>query len=261
MLDFAVNLSMLFTELTFMERFSAARAAGFNAVEVQYPYEWDRLDIKNELQKNKLQMVLFNLPSGDLVSGDIGIAANPFRSEEFRAGVHKALEWATDLDVLRLNCAVGKKIKQCSRDRQIQTLVDNLRYGAKVLGEKGIQLMIEPLNHYDVPDILVATSNEALNIIAQVNMPNVYLQYDTYHAQREEGELAGLLHRHIEKIGHIQIADNPGRHQPGTGEINYQFLLREIDRSGYQGIVSLEYNPFPDTLTSLSWLKEWGLVK
>lgn len=260
MLNLGINLSLLFTELPFMERFSAARAMGFKAIEIQYPYELERADIKRELQQNDLLMVLFNLPCGDQLAGDMGITSNPFRKEEFRAGVHKALEWATDLKVLRLNCAAGKKIEQCSWEEQIHTLVDNLRYGAKILGEKGIKLMIEPLNHYDVPDFLVTTSAEALDIIAKVDMPNLFLQYDTYHAQREEGELIGTLYRHLEKIGHIQIADNPGRHQPGTGEINYQFLLREIDRLGYQGFVSLEYNPYPDTVTSLNWLKEFNLT-
>jgi len=259
-MKFAANLSMLFTEVPMMERFSAARSAGFEAVEIQYPYEWDRAQMKQELQKNKLNMVLFNLPCGDRAAGDVGLASDPMRREEFRAGLHKALEWASDLNVYNLNCVAGKKNKECTREEQINTLVDNLKYGAKVLGEKGIRLMIEPLNHYDVPEYLVTTSTEAISIIAKADMPNLFLQYDVYHAQREEGELAETLRRYLDKIGHIQIADNPGRHQPGTGEVNYPFLLREIERMGYTGFVALEYRPLSDTMTSLNWLREYDLT-
>lgn len=261
MLKFVVNLSMLFTEKPLLERFSAARAAGFQYIEIQFPYEWEQAKIKQQLVKNNQQMVLFNVPAGDRAAGDRGIAANPFRQAEFRAGVHTALEWAIGLGVTRLNCSAGKKLAECSREEQLETLVSNLRYGAEVLGQAGIQLLIEPLNRYDIPDFLLDTISETLAIIEKVDRPNVLLLYDIYHAQRTGGELAGILHRHLSKVGHIQIADNPGRHQPGTGEINFPFLLREIDRVGYQGFVSLEYEPYPDTPGSLGWLREWGLVK
>lgn len=261
MLKFVANLSMLFAEMPMLGRFSAARAAGFLAVEMHFPYEWNLADIKDQLVKNKQQMVLFNVPPGDMAAGDRGLAANPFRRDEFRAGVHKALEWAVELEVTRMNCAAGTRLAETSLEEQMETLVDNLRYTADLLGQKGIRLLVEPLNRYDVPGFLLDNVAKTLEVIAQVNRPNVFLLYDIYHAQRDGGELTGTLHRHLPRIGHIQIADNPGRHQPGTGEINFPFLLREIDKSGYQGFVSLEYNPQPDTLSSLGWLQDWGLEK
>lgn len=261
MLQFAVNLSMMFTEVPFLERFPAARAAGFTAVEVQYPYKWQQRDIKRALEKNQQQLVLFNVPAGDRAAGECGIAADPRRQKEFQDGVHTALAWAVELGVIRLNCPAGKKVDHCSEQEQLETLVSNLRYAASAFDARGVRLMVEPLNCYDVPGILLDTVPKALNVIEQVAMPNVFLQYDTYHAQRSGGELAGTLQRHLARIGHIQIADNPGRHQPGTGEINYQFLLREFERVGYQGFVSLEYSPDPDTEAALAWLKEWNLIK
>ncbi|XEQ91698.1 Hydroxypyruvate isomerase [Sporomusa carbonis] len=254
-----INLSMLFTEIPMMERFSAARNAGFNSIEIQFPYEFDRKAIKQELQRNELEMILFNMHPGDVAAGDCGIASLPSRVDEFRATVQKAVDWATDLGVSRLNCLAGKRVSSYSYEEQWETLVSNVRYAARILEQNGIQLMIEPLNHYDVPGFLLNTPTQVLQLINEVNSANVYLQYDIYHAQREEGKLTETLRLNLAKIGHIQIADNPGRHQPGTGEINYRYLLQEIDRSGYQGYVSLEYLPQPDTLTSLNWLKDLGI--
>ncbi len=255
---FAANLTMLFTEVPFMERFVSAREAGFSTVEYLFPYEFNAVELKAQLGKNGLTQVLFNLPAGKWEEGERGIAANPERIEEFRAGVAKAVEYALELGVGRLNCMSGKRISGYDDDKQWSTLVGNVRYAAKVLQEKGLRLMVEPINHFDIHGFFLSRTEQALKLIDDVGMQNVYLQYDVYHAQREEGDLAATLRKHIDKIGHIQIADNPGRHQPGTGEINFPFIFKEIDASGYRGYVGLEYVPIPDSKSSLAWITEFG---
>ncbi len=253
---FAANLSMLFTEVPFLDRFKAAREAGFTAVEFLFPYEYGLDKVKARLEENGLKVVLFNLPAGDWAAGERGIAANPQRVDEFRAGVQQAAAWAVELGAPRLNCLAGKEIAGVAAAEQERVLKENVRYAAAVLQDKGLKLMLEPINHFDIHGFLLNTSNQVMQLIAEIGAPNVYLQYDVYHAQREEGELTATIRKHFQQIGHIQIADNPGRHQPGTGEINYKFLLQELDALGYEGYVSLEYVPEPDTLTSLNWISE-----
>ncbi len=255
---FAANLTMLFTEVPFMERFASARDSGFSAIEYLFPYEFEAVELKAQLEQNRLTQVLFNLPSGKWEEGERGIAANPERVDEFRAGVAKAVEYALELGVGRLNCLAGKRIPGYDDDKQWSTLVGNIRYATKVLQEKGLRLMVEPVNHFDIPGFFLNRTDQALKLIEDAGMPNLFVQYDVYHAQREEGELTATLRKHIDKIGHIQIADNPGRHQPGTGEINYQFIFKEIDASGYRGHVGLEYVPVPDSKSSFDWITEFG---
>jgi hydroxypyruvate isomerase len=255
---FAANLTMLFTEVPFMERFASARDAGFSAIEYLFPYEFDAVELKAQLRQNRLTQVLFNLPAGKWEEGERGIAANPERVEEFRTGVVKAVEYALELGVGGLNCLAGKRMRGYDDDKQWSTLVENVRYAAKELHKNGLRLMIELINHFDIPSFFLNRTEQILKLIDDAGMPNVFVQYDVYHAQREEGELAATLRKHIDKIGHIQIADNPGRHQPGTGEINYQFILKEIDASGYQGHIGLEYAPIPDSKSSLAWITEFG---
>jgi hydroxypyruvate isomerase len=255
---FAANLTMLFTEVPFMERFESARNAGFSAIEYLFPYEFEAVELKAQLRQNRLTQVLFNIPAGKWEEGERGIAANPERVEEFRAGVAKAVEYALELGVCGLNCLAGKRIRGYDDTTQWSTLVGNVRYTAKVLQEKGLRLMVEPINHFDIPGFLLNRIDQALKLIDDAGMPNVFVQYDVYHAQREEGELAATLRKHIDKIGHIQIADNPGRHQPGTGEINYPFIFKEIDALEYRGHVGLEYVPIPDSRSSFGWITEFG---
>ncbi|BDG61966.1 hydroxypyruvate isomerase [Caldinitratiruptor microaerophilus] len=254
----AANLTMLFTEVPFLERFGAARAAGVRAVEFLFPYEYEPDVVRRELEKNGLELVLFNLPAGNWAAGDRGIAADPRRVDEFRAGVEKAVRYARELGAPRLNCLAGKRAPGVSDGEHWETLVRNVRYAADALGKIGVKLMVEPINTYDIPDFFLSTTRDALRLLEEVGAPNVYIQYDVYHMQRMEGELTGTLRRHLDRIGHVQVADNPGRHQPGTGEINYRFLLAELDRLGYQGFVSMEYVPDPDTVTSLRWVEEHG---
>lgn len=255
---FAANLSMLFTEVPFLERFAAARQAGFRTVEVQFPYEQPAEAIARQLEANGVQLLLINLPAGDWAAGDRGVAADPARTAEFAAGIDQALHYARTLGVRKVNCLAGKRLAGEAGEAQWDTLVRNVRDAAEALGQAGIQLLVEPLNARDIPGFFLSTSQDALRLLDEVGHPNVALQYDVYHMQRGEGELAATLRTHLKSVGHIQIADNPGRHQPGTGEINYRFILAELDRLGYAGHVSLEYIPMPDTRTSLQWLEEHG---
>jgi hydroxypyruvate isomerase len=255
---FAANLSMLFTEAPFMERFSLARQAGFTAVEYLFPYEYALPDLQEQLKNNVLKQVLFNLPAGDWAQGERGIAANPERIEEFRAGVAKAIEYALGLGVTQVNCLAGKRMAQYSEAEQWAVLVGNVHYAAKALEDKGLKMVIEPINHFDIPGFFLNRTEQVLKVIEEVDMPNVYVQYDVYHAQREEGEIVATIRKEIAKIGHIQIADNPGRHQPGTGEINFPFVFREIDAAGYQGYIGLEYVPSPTSEKSLGWVTDYG---
>ncbi|MCL4424481.1 MAG: hydroxypyruvate isomerase [Firmicutes bacterium] len=255
---FAANLTTLFTELPLEDRFAASREAGFAAVEFLFPYPYDLRTIARALATNKLEMVLFDLPPGDWERGDRGIASDPRRVEEFRAGVDEAVRWARGLGVRRLNCLAGKRIPELPEEVQWGTLLSNIRYAAEELARHGLRLTIEPLNSYDVPGFLLTSSAITLRLLDEAGSPNAFLQYDVYHMQRMEGELTTTLRRNLPRIGHIQIADNPGRHQPGTGEINYRFLLAELDRLGYDGYVALEYIPVPDTPGSLRWLEEYG---
>jgi hydroxypyruvate isomerase len=178
--------------------------------------------------------------------------------QEFRAGVAKAIEYALALGVPQVNCLAGKKAAGHDDAKHWSILVDNVRYAATELQKKNIRLVVEAINHYDIPGFVLNRTDQVMKLIDEVGMPNVFMQYDVYHAQREEGELMGTLRKHIAKIGHIQIADNPGRHQPGTGEINYPFIFKELDTLGYQGHIGLEYVPSPDSKSSFNWIREFG---
>jgi hydroxypyruvate isomerase len=255
---FAANLTMLFTEVPFLDRFARARQAGFEFVEYLFPYPYEATELRRRLDDHGLRQVLFNLPSGDWAAGDRGIGASPGREAEFRAGVPKAIEYAKTLGVPRLNCLAGKRVAGRSDEEHWQTLVQNARFAAQELAPHGLELLVEPINHFDIPGFFLNRTGDTLRLLDEIGQPNVRVQYDIYHAQREEGELAATLAKHLARIGHIQIADNPGRHQPGTGEINFPFLFRRLDELNYPGYVGLEYAPTPDTVGSLGWLRDYG---
>ncbi len=257
---FSVNLSMLFGERPFLERFAAAREAGFNYVEYMFPYEYPAQTLKDLLEQNGLKQVLFNLPAGDWGAGDRGVAANPNRITEFRRGVDRALEYADVLGVKRINCLVGKCVDGMSCEEQWQVLVQNLAFAAGRLAEANRMLLVEPINTYDIPGFFLSMSRDALKLLDEVAADNLMLQYDIYHMQKMEGNLTDTIKGNLELIGHIQIADVPGRHQPGTGELNYRFLLEELDRMWYDGFVGLEYIPEPDTISSLGWVRQLGFA-
>jgi hydroxypyruvate isomerase len=255
---FAANLSMLFTEYPFLERFARAKAAGFQAVEFLFPYEYDSRTIADELRRNELQQVLFNHPAGDFSAGDRGMANDPSRVEEFRAGVHKGLAIAAQLGCGRLNCLAGLRLGDVPEETQTATLIENLRYAADAAARAGVLQVVEPLNAFDAPGYFLPTPELGFAVVERAEHPNLRLQYDVYHAQRMSGNLAATIAARIDLIGHVQIADSPARHEPGTGEINYPFVLQALDDAGYDGWVSLEYRPRHTTEASLRWLTDMG---
>ncbi len=254
---FSANLSYLFLEDEFPRRFAAAAAAGFRAVEFHCPSDHDKGLLAAAARAAGVEVVLFNLPAGDWAAGERGIACHPGRVAEFRAGVARAAEYARALGCPRLNCLAGLVPAGVGADEARATLADNLRHAAAELKAAGVELLLEPLNTRDVPGFLVSRSDEALDLIDAAGADNLRLQFDIYHAQVMEGDLARRLERHLSRIGHIQIADNPGRHEPGTGEINYPFLFERLDRLGYAGWVGCEYQPVTTAAAGLAWLDGW----
>jgi hydroxypyruvate isomerase len=254
--QFAANLSMLFTELPFIERFARAAHAGFNAVECQFPYEVNVEAIRYELDQHKLRMILHNLPAGNWAKGERGIACHPDRVGEFKQGVEQAIGYAQALGVKKINCLAGILPQGISSIQAHALLVTNLRYAANKLATHGIDLLIEPVNTFDIPGFFVNTTDQALSVLDEMAVHNAYVQYDIYHAQRMKGELTATISKHLQRIGHIQIADNPGRHEPGTGEINYAYLFTQLDRMGYQGFVGCEYKPAAHTESGLGWREQ-----
>lgn len=252
---FAANLSMLFTEVPFLDRFERAARAGFEAVEFLFPYAHTAQEIKQRLDATGLRIVLHNLPAGDWDAGERGIACHPDRVEEFRDGVERAIGYAQALGVPQLNCLAGKAPAGVDAATLRRTFVGNLRHAAARLGDASLRLLIEPINPFDIPGFYLNRTDEALAILDEVGAPNAFVQYDIYHAQRTEGELAATLHKHLPRIAHVQLADNPGRNEPGTGEINYPYLFAYLDRIGYQGWVGCEYKPAQSTEAGLGWLK------
>lgn len=251
---FAANLTMLFGEVSFLDRFELAASAGFSAVEFLFPYAWSAAEIKQRLDANGLTLVLHNLPAGDWDAGERGIACHPLRVDEFRAGVFKAIEYAKALGVTQLNCLAGKIPAGVSVEVLQQTLVANLRFAAAELKKADLKLLIEPINTFDIPGFYLKRTDQAAAILDEVAADNLYIQYDIYHAQRMEGELGNTIAKYLSRIGHIQLADNPGRNEPGSGEINYRWLFKRIDELGYQGWIGCEYKPAADTKQGLGWM-------
>ncbi|MGN3964766.1 hydroxypyruvate isomerase [Burkholderia gladioli] len=253
---FAANLTMLFTELPFPDRFQAAAEAGFDAVEFLFPYPYDKAELAERLAANRLKLVLHNLPAGNWEQGERGIACLPDRRAEFEDGVGRAIDYAKALQVPQLNCLVGIPSASAPRDTTLVTIVENLRFAARALRQEGIRLLVEPCNHFDIPGFALNRSLEALDVIRAVGSDNLFLQYDIYHMQRMEGELAATLRANLPSIAHVQLADNPGRHEPGTGEIRYDYLFALLDELGYDGYVGCEYKPLKGTREGLGWLRE-----
>jgi hydroxypyruvate isomerase len=251
---FAANLTMLFTEVEFLDRFAAAAKAGFRGVEYLFPYAFPKEALADELATHGLTQALHNLPAGDWAKGERGIACIPGREQEFREGVAIAISYAKALQCRQLNCLVGIAPKDVEASVVRATLVGNLRYAARVLEGAGIRLLAEPVNTYDIPGFYLSRTDQAMALFDEIGERNLWLQYDIYHAQRTEGELAATIAEHLDRIAHIQVADNPGRNEPGTGEINYGFLFGRLDELGYDGWVGCEYKPKTATIEGLGWL-------
>jgi hydroxypyruvate isomerase len=250
----AANLSTLFAELPFLERFGAAARAGFRYVEYQFPYQWNAQELARRAREAGVRVVLHNLPAGDFAKGERGIACLPGREREFRDSLEQAIPYAKAVDCPRLNCLAGL----APADRaHFDVLVANVRYAARRLGEAGLQLVLEAINTRSVPGFFLSRSAQAIDVLNAAGEPNAFLQYDFFHMQVMEGDLAKTVERLLPRIGHIQLADVPDRHEPGSGEINFDFLLRHLDAIGYSGWVGCEYNPRGDTLEGLKWARPY----
>jgi hydroxypyruvate isomerase len=232
---FAANLTMLFNELSFLDRFAAAKAAGFTGVEYLFPYDFEKTVLGELLQQYGLTQVLHNLPAGNWGVGERGIAILPDRVAEFRDSVRQAIDYAKALDCGQLNCLVG------------------IRFAADALARQRIRLLIEPINTRDIPGFFLNRTEQAVQLISDVGSDNLFIQYDIYHMQVMEGDIAPTLRKHLARIAHVQLADNPGRNEPGTGEINYPFLFRHLDEIGYRRWVGCEYKPKTTTAEGLGW--------
>ncbi len=252
---FCANLTMLYNEHDFLDRFAAAAKDGFEGVEYLFPYDFPKEQLAERLERHGLVQVLHNLPAGDWGQGERGIACLLDRVGEFQDGVGRAIEYATTLGCKQVNCLAGIAPHGTSEDVVRRTFVGNLRFAAAELGKAGIRLLIEPVNGFDIPDFHLRRVSQAAEIIDEVGSDNLFIQYDFYHQQRTEGELAGTFRRFKDRIAHVQLADNPGRNEPGTGEINYGFLFEALDAGGYSGWIGCEYKPTAGTSEGLGWLR------
>jgi hydroxypyruvate isomerase len=250
---FAANLTMLFNEMPFAERFAAAKAAGFTGVEYLFPYDFDKAMLREQLDDHGLTQVLHNLPAGNWAAGERGIAILRDRVAEFHDGVFRAIDYAKALDCRQLNCLVGIA-PQGSDPRDLdEVLIGNLRFAAAALAAENIKLLIEPVNTLDIAGFFLNRTAQAMRLVSEVRSDNLFVQYDIYHMQIMEGDLARTIEKYLPRIAHVQLADNPGRHEPGTGEINYPFLFKHLDAIGYRGWIGCEYKPRTTTLEGLSW--------
>jgi hydroxypyruvate isomerase len=253
---FAANLTMMFNEVPFPQRFSAAAKAGFAAVEFLFPYEYPPAEVARWLQEAGLKNALFNMPPGDWAAGERGVASLPGREEEFRAGVARAIEYARALGTPGIHAMAGLLPAGADRKRHREVFVANLRHAAKALAGEGLTLLIEPINSRDIPGYFLNTQAEAHAIREEADQPNLKVQMDFYHAQIVEGDLSVTLRKHIAHVGHVQIASVPDRHEPDEGEIDYRHIFRLLDELGYPGWVGCEYRPRGRTEDGLGWLKE-----
>ena len=259
MTKLAANLTMLYNEVDFLDRFDAAAKSGFAGVEYLFPYAYPKEQLAEKLAKHKLAQVLHNLPAGDWAGGERGIACHPDRVGEFQDGVGSAIEYARALGCTQVNCLAGIAPANADREKVRATFVDNLSFAADELEAAGIKLLIEPINTYDIPGFWLSRTQQALDVIRDTGSANLFLQYDIYHMQRMEGELASTIKAHLPQIAHVQLADNPGRNEPGTGEINYRFLFGFLDAIGYDGWIGCEYKPKGKTIDGLGWRAAHGV--
>lgn len=255
MVQFSVNLSTIFTEVPFIERFKKAKKAGFSFVECQFPYEVPIDAIRKELEENQLSLVLINLPPGNWEKGDRGLAVDSNRIEEFRESVHKGIEYATNLNVPNIHCMAGNQLFTLDEKEAKKVYLENMQYAAKIMAEHHITLLIEPINPMDMPNYFLSSLPQAIEIIHECSLPNVKLQFDFYHIQKIHGNLLHNFSSYLQYIAHVQIADVPDRHEPGTGEIHYNNIFQYMDKLGYNGYVGLEYIPKGKSEESFHWMK------
>jgi hydroxypyruvate isomerase len=253
---FCANLGFLFTEIPFLDRFAATAKAGFSGVEHSVPYDYPVEQIVEKLNQHKLAQVLINLPSGDWAGGERGLTCLPDRVGEFQDCVAKGIAYAKAMNCGLINCLAGIKPNALSQEKAWETLISNLRFASNEINAAGITMVVEPINDIDMPGFFLNTSAHALRAIDETGDPRIKLQYDIYHMQRMEGELANTIKKHITRIGHVQVAGNPGRTEPDRGEIDYGYLFKLLDDLGYAGWIGAEYKP--TTPGDFAWLKKWN---
>ncbi len=252
---FAANLSMMFNEVPFPERFAAAAKAGFKGVEFLFPYDYTPAEVAGWLKENKLENALFNLPPGDFAAGERGIASLPGREQEFRDGVAKAIEYALALGTPKVHCMAGLFPAGADRAKHRAVYVENVRYAAQEMAKHGRMLVIEPINPRDIPGYFINTQAEGHAICKEIGLPNLKVQMDFYHCQIVEGDLTMTFKNNFVGIGHVQIASVPTRNEPDQGELNYRHIFKLLDEMGYDGWVGCEYRPRGRTEDGLGWLE------
>lgn len=255
---FAANLSMMFNELPFLDRFGAARKAGFDAVEFLFPYEHPAAELRRRLDGAGLKQALFNLPPGDWGKGDRGLASLPGRQAEFRDGVKRGLEYAQALGCDLLHAMAGIVPTGVPRDTAAAVYAANLSWAAEQASPAGVKLVIEPINHRDMPGYFLHTQAQGAAIVEAIGRERLGLQFDVYHVQITEGDITKRLEQYLPVIAHIQIADVPARNEPGTGEIGWDYVFRRMDELGYRGWVGCEYRPAGETVAGLGWRERFG---
>ncbi|WED24026.1 hydroxypyruvate isomerase family protein [Vibrio sp. JC009] len=257
MAKFAANLTMLFTELPFMERFEAAQKVGFQAVEFLFPYDFEPALLAEKLHTFKLEQALFNMPPGDWEAGERGLAALPGREKEFQNSVDVALRYAEALNCKKVHAMSGVMDNKYSYELHEVTFIKNIRYAADKFAEKGVTLLIEPLNERVAPGYFISHQRDAVELIKKIGKPNVKLQFDVFHAQIMDGDITNLIHDLSDHIGHVQIASVPDRFEPNEGEIHYPYIFNVLDNVGYSGWIGCEYNPKDTTLSGIDWVKPY----
>ena len=257
MTQLAANLTMLYNEVDFLDRFAAAAKAGFKGVEFLFPYAYDKKQLADLTKKHGLEVVLFNMPPGDWNAGDRGLACDPAKVSQFQEGVGTAIDYALVLGCKQIHCMAGLKPRGVNEEKMRDAYIASLQFAGKEMAKHGIKLLIEAINTRDIPGFYLNYSRQAFDIMHYANVPNVFFQYDIYHMQIMEGDLAPTIEKNLAKISHMQLADTPGRHEPGTGEINYPFLFQHIDKIGYQGWIGCEYRPATTTEAGLGWVRSY----
>ncbi len=247
---------MMFREYKFFDRFERAKASGFDGIEIQFPYNFPVKDLNTAKSDNGLEISVLNIDAGDLTEGGPGIASLPEREEQFKRAVEQAVEYASILQPTGMNILSGfPSMELYNRQQCLNTLGNNLRYAGDALAQVGVKVFIEAVNTLDRPGFLISNSSEAIEVLNLANHKNLFLQYDLYHMQIMEGNLVGRMEQIIDRIGHIQFADNPGRNEPGTGEINFDFVFKRLDNLGWNGWLGAEYIPSRKTEETLQWLR------
>jgi hydroxypyruvate isomerase len=254
-IPFAANLSLLFTEWPMLERVGAAAKAGFDAVEVQFPYAWPAKAWRDALDAHQMRMVLHNVPAGHWAQGERGMACLPDRVDEFQRSVAQALEYATVLGVPQLNVLAGLRPAGVDDATLRRTFIQNIRHAAQAMSRHGVRCLIEPINPIDVPGFYLNRADEALSLLDEAATPNAFVQYDIYHVVRQGEDPVAWIRQHHQRMPHVQIADVPGRHEPGTGTIDWTSIHRALRDVGYKGAIGCEYNPKAGTLAGLDWLR------